>query len=209
MILIAFRHGLRCSELVELRWDQVDFHNAVLHVCRAKQGTPSVHPLTGLEMRALRRLQRENEAGSFVFVSERGAIHDSRVCQDDGARRGDGQPQAESPSTHAATRLRLRPSQRGTRHPRFASISPAQQHPAYGAIGGDIDYAMLVKLYGESPDAEKRYSPAVCIGARKAVVEGDPDPQSHQHVLCRAAKSERADAYSALYEADQCVLKEG
>jgi IS1 family transposase len=54
-------------------------------------------------------------------------------------------------------------------------------HRAYleaveGAFGGDIDYAMLVKLYGESPDAEKRYSPAVCIGARKAVVEGDPDP---------------------------------
>jgi hypothetical protein len=45
-----------------------------------------------------------------------------------------------------------------------------------GAFGGDIDYAMLVKLYGESSDAEKRYSPAVCIGARKAVVEGDPDP---------------------------------
>jgi hypothetical protein len=54
-------------------------------------------------------------------------------------------------------------------------------HKAYleaieGAFGGDIDYAMLVKLYGERPDAEKRYSPAVCIGARKAVVEGDPDP---------------------------------
>ena len=55
-------------------------------------------------------------------------------------------------------------------------------HRAYleaveGAFGSDIDYAMLVKLYGESPDAaEKRYSPAVCIGARKAVVEGDPDP---------------------------------
>src|SRR5262245_13472294 len=54
-------------------------------------------------------------------------------------------------------------------------------HRAYleaieGAFGGDIDYAMLVKLYGESPDAEKRYSPAVCIGSRKAIVEGDPDP---------------------------------
>jgi type 1 fimbriae regulatory protein FimB/type 1 fimbriae regulatory protein FimE len=73
MILIAFRHGLRASELVDLRWDQVDFQRAVLHVRRAKQGTPSVHPLTGLEMRALRRLQREGEGGPFVFVSERGA----------------------------------------------------------------------------------------------------------------------------------------
>lgn len=73
MILIAFRHGLRASEAVDLRWDQVDFNRAVLHVRRAKQGTPSVHPLSGSEMRALRRLQRESEASLFVFVSERGA----------------------------------------------------------------------------------------------------------------------------------------
>ncbi len=73
MILIAFRHGLRASEAVDLRWDQVDFNRAVLHVRRAKQGTPSVHPLSGAEMRALRRLQRESEASPFVFVSERGA----------------------------------------------------------------------------------------------------------------------------------------
>ncbi len=56
-------------------------------------------------------------------------------------------------------------------------------HKAYleaveGAFGSDIDYAMLVKLYGESPEAEKRYSPAVfCIGARKTAIEGDPDPK--------------------------------
>ena len=73
MILLAFRHGLRASEAVDLRWDQVDFDCAVLHVRRAKQGTPSVHPLSGSEMRALRRLQRESEASPFVFVSERGA----------------------------------------------------------------------------------------------------------------------------------------
>jgi site-specific recombinase XerD len=53
--------------------DQVDFNRAVLHVRRVKQGTPATHPLTGLEMRALRKLQRESEASPFVFVSERGA----------------------------------------------------------------------------------------------------------------------------------------
>jgi integrase len=42
MVLIAFRHGLRASELVGLRWEQVDYHRAVLHVRRAKGGTPSV-----------------------------------------------------------------------------------------------------------------------------------------------------------------------
>jgi site-specific recombinase XerD len=73
MLLIVFRHGLRAAEAVDLRWDQVDFNRAVLHVRRVKQGTPSVHPLTGSELRALRRLQREDDASPFVFVSERGA----------------------------------------------------------------------------------------------------------------------------------------
>jgi integrase len=73
MILVAFRHGLRASEAVDLRWDQIDFDRAVLHVRRSKGGTPSVHPLTGGELRALRRLQRESDASPFVFVSERGA----------------------------------------------------------------------------------------------------------------------------------------
>jgi IS1 family transposase len=54
-------------------------------------------------------------------------------------------------------------------------------HRAYleaveGAFGGDVDYAMLVKLYGETAEAQKRYSPAQCIGARKTRIEGDPDP---------------------------------
>ena len=74
MILMAFRHGLRASELVDLRWDQVEFRTASLHVRRAKQGTPSTHPIPGDELRALRRLQREQEPKSpFVFTSERGA----------------------------------------------------------------------------------------------------------------------------------------
>ena len=74
MVLVAYRHGLRASELVDLRWDQVDFRSAALHVRRVKQGTPSVHPIVGDELRALRRLQREQEPKSpFVFTSERGA----------------------------------------------------------------------------------------------------------------------------------------
>jgi type 1 fimbriae regulatory protein FimB/type 1 fimbriae regulatory protein FimE len=74
MVLVASRHGLRVSELVDLRWDQVDFRTATLHVRRVKKGTPSTHPIVGDELRALRRLQREQEPASpFVFTSERGA----------------------------------------------------------------------------------------------------------------------------------------
>jgi integrase len=72
MVLVAYRHGLRVSELVDLRWDQVDFNKATLHVRRVKQGTPATHPVLGDELRALRRLQREQEPRSaFVFTSER------------------------------------------------------------------------------------------------------------------------------------------
>lgn len=74
MMLMAFRHGLRSSELVDLRWDQVDFDAATLHVRRVKHGTPSVHPMNGDELRALRRLQREQAPASpFMFTSERGS----------------------------------------------------------------------------------------------------------------------------------------
>ena len=74
MILVAYRHGLRASELIDLRWDQVELRTASLHVRRLKQGTPSTHPIIGDELRALRRLRREQEPKSpFVFTSERGA----------------------------------------------------------------------------------------------------------------------------------------
>jgi integrase len=63
MILLAFRHGLRAAELCDLRWDQVEFNAAVLHVRRVKSGAPSTHPLPGDEMRALRRLQRRSPVG--------------------------------------------------------------------------------------------------------------------------------------------------
>jgi integrase len=73
MIIVAYRHGLRAAELVDLRWDQVDLgRNAALHVRRVKRGTPATHPLQGDEMRALRELKRGTQS-PFVFVSERGA----------------------------------------------------------------------------------------------------------------------------------------
>jgi Phage integrase family len=74
MIPLAFRHGLRAAELVDLRWEQIEFRTATLHVRRLKQGTPSTHPILGDELRALRRLQRKQEPRSpFVFTSARGA----------------------------------------------------------------------------------------------------------------------------------------
>jgi type 1 fimbriae regulatory protein FimE len=63
---------LRVAELCELRWDQFDFEQGLVHVRRLKNGRPSVHPIRGMEIRALRRLKREQvPASPYVFTTER------------------------------------------------------------------------------------------------------------------------------------------
>ncbi len=73
LIMLSFRHGLRVTELVNMRWEQVDLKTGLMHVNRLKHGTSSVHPLGGTELRALRRLQRDYSMLPYVFSSERKA----------------------------------------------------------------------------------------------------------------------------------------
>jgi type 1 fimbriae regulatory protein FimB/type 1 fimbriae regulatory protein FimE len=72
LILLMYRHGLRVSETVSLKWEQVDLKVGLLHVSRVKNGLPSTHPLRGTELRALRQLKREYPHSSYVFSSMRG-----------------------------------------------------------------------------------------------------------------------------------------
>jgi type 1 fimbriae regulatory protein FimB/type 1 fimbriae regulatory protein FimE len=72
MILVAYRHGLRASEVCDLQWQQIELSEGRLHVHRVKNGIPSVHPIRGDEMRALRKLRRDYPRDAHVFVSERG-----------------------------------------------------------------------------------------------------------------------------------------
>ena len=72
LILLAYRHGFRVSELVALRWDQVDLKAGLLHVARLKNGIASTHPIRGPELRALRELRRAYPASPYLFVSELG-----------------------------------------------------------------------------------------------------------------------------------------
>jgi type 1 fimbriae regulatory protein FimB/type 1 fimbriae regulatory protein FimE len=84
LVLLAYRHGLRVSEVVALKWDQFDLKARLFHVRRSKRGTPSTHPLQGDELRAVRKVIRsQQDAGCespFVFTSERGGpMTDSNV----------------------------------------------------------------------------------------------------------------------------------
>ena len=72
MILVAYRHGLRALEVCDLQWQQIELSEGRLHVHRVKNGIPSVHPIRGDEMRALRKLRRDYPKDAYVFVSERG-----------------------------------------------------------------------------------------------------------------------------------------
>src|SRR5262249_19586534 len=135
MILMAFRHGLSASELCSLRWEQVDLRHGRLHVNRLKNGIPSVHPLTGTELRTLRRLQREQEPGRYVFMSERGAPMSAVAFSPLGTRPSAGAHVAVSnPSPHVATFNWVQAGQSGCGYSFAATLSRPQKHPAYGSV---------------------------------------------------------------------------
>ena len=89
MILLAYRHGLRVSELTGLRREQVDLHQGLLHVHRRNNGLPSTHPLRGPELRALRKVFRDYPETAYVFVSERHAPMTAATFRKLIARAGD------------------------------------------------------------------------------------------------------------------------
>jgi integrase len=99
MVLVAYRHGLRASEVCDLQWQQIELSEGRLHVHRVKNGIPSVHPIRGDEIRALRKLRREYFKDAYVFVSERGGY---RVPPPHPAPRRGRQDAIPDPPTHAS-----------------------------------------------------------------------------------------------------------
>lgn len=83
MIMVTYRHGFRAVELVDLRWDQIDFEQGTMAVRRVKGSKPATHPIMGDELRALRRLQREQTPPSpFVFTTaQKGPLTRDGFCK--------------------------------------------------------------------------------------------------------------------------------
>ena len=71
-VLLAYRHGLRATELVGLQWSQIDLRGATITIRRAKGGFATEHPLRAVELRLLGRLRRENPDAVYVLMTERG-----------------------------------------------------------------------------------------------------------------------------------------
>jgi integrase len=83
LILLAYRHALRVSELVALRWEQIDLSQGLLHVVRRKHGVDCSHPLRGPELRALRQLQRDYPHALRLRYRAKGAAHRIHGAQAD------------------------------------------------------------------------------------------------------------------------------
>jgi integrase len=69
MLLVAYRHGLRASELCELEWSQVDFNSATLHVRRAKNGKPATHPIRTHAPSSLQNIRLNSDMANLLSRS--------------------------------------------------------------------------------------------------------------------------------------------
>src|SRR5215831_13590437 len=150
MILIAYRHGLRVSELVTLRWDAIDFGHGRLHVNRAKNGSPAVHPISGRASLAPTQARARARFAHHLHLGAGSAVHLGRLPQNGhavGRRRKVQIPRAPA---HVAARLRVSIGQPGRRHPLPAGLSRAQKHPAHGALHRDVVDALQKLLEGLS-----------------------------------------------------------
>ena len=144
MILVAYRHGLRASEVCDLQWQQIELSEGRLHVHRVKNGISSVHPIRGDEMRALRKLRRDYPPDAHVFVSERGgsvSIGSSSVsarpprCHSRSIRTCFAMPAGSSSPTTATTRG-LCSTTSGTRTFSTRSGTPKWRPTASRIFGG-------------------------------------------------------------------------
>ena len=145
-ILIAYRHDLRASELVELRWDDVDFRTGKLHVRRAKGGTASVHPLGGARNcgRCVGSSVRRRKAGGPCTSSSPSVEHHSLRPAINAwwLAPGSRWVPVPHPQPHAAPLVRLQTGQRRPGH----QGDPALPRPSCDRLNGTLHGARTGSL---------------------------------------------------------------
>jgi integrase len=135
-ILVAYRHGLRASEVVVLRWDDIDLATGRLHLRRAKGGDASVHPISARESRLLRKLLRDANIALRLHLGTSRTSFRSRISAH-GGQGGRGREIHLSHSfPHAAARLRVHARQRRPRHSRHPSLSRPPLNHVHGPLYG-------------------------------------------------------------------------
>lgn len=82
MFLLAYHHGLRLSEAVSMQWSDVDWTGSSIYVRRLKGSVSGSHPLSGNEMRALRRWQRFQPRSAWIFSTWKGRPMCARAAQE-------------------------------------------------------------------------------------------------------------------------------
>src|SRR6516165_7986729 len=186
MMLVAYRHGLRASEVCALQWQQIELSEGRLHVHRVKNGIPSVHPIRGDEMRALRKLRRDYLTDAHIFVSERGGPISPRLPPAYPAPRGSRQDAISDPPAHASPRLRVQAGQRWPRHAGPAALPWAQEHPTHGQVYRNGARQVQRLLEGLTMAGPARGPSPLCgklaLSARHACRRGD---KSCDHVRGR------------------------
>jgi hypothetical protein len=220
-ILVAFRHGLRSSELVGLQWDQIDFMHKTIRINRVKNGTGSTHYLSNSELRALRRLQRENPPGAHVFVSERGGPVTTAWFRKMMARLGERawmpfliHPHtASSTPTRARIRGRCRPTWgTATSNPRSAT------RPGTGSVSGvgkgvakmrpPKDEALWAALEGNLERCKAECA-AIDREMKTLLAEGRADTDegyAAQRSRFRELRTRRGEAVRKMLAADRAII---
>src|SRR5262249_56000088 len=152
MILIGYRHGLRASELCDLQWAQVELATGRLHVRRAKNGSPSVHPMQGDEIR--RAAAPADRAGAVLarLYVRAGRADDAQglPCAIRPDRRA-GQNAVPSPPSYVEAWLRLRAGQCRPRHTGATGLARPQEHPTHGSLYRTFACPLPRLLEGEWP----------------------------------------------------------
>ena len=132
LLLVMFRHGLRVSEAVAFRRDEVDLDRARLWVRRLKGGLSVEQPIAGDELRAFRRYFASREDSlPWLFISERGSASDPAVRELPDCHRRRPRQASAGPPTHASSFVRVRSGQQGLRPASHPGLPRPSRSKAY------------------------------------------------------------------------------